>query len=79
MKEFDEEELVRLHECLKYVNIPSKLPPSKDTNYYVDIFNSVLDDVDINQKLAILMYMSYEALFSLIAEKEHDREILVEV
>jgi hypothetical protein len=80
MKEFDEEELVRLHECLKYVNIPEKLPSSKETNYLVDIFNSVLDEVSTDQRLAILMYMAYDTLFNLIAEKEDtkEREMLVE-
>lgn len=70
MKEFEEEEIVKLHECLKSVNIPSKLPPSEETNYYVDIFNLVLDKVDTNQRLAILIYMSYETLFKLIAERD---------
>lgn len=70
MKEFDEEEIVKLHECLKQVNIPSKLPPSEETNYYVDIFNLVLDKVGMNQRLAILMYMSYETLFKVIAERD---------
>lgn len=70
MKDFEEEEIVKLHECLKAVNIPSKLPPSEETNYYVDIFNLVLDKISMNQRLAILMYMSYETLFKLIAEKE---------
>ncbi len=70
MKEFEEEEIVKLHECLKSVNIPSKLPPSEETNYYVDIFNLVLDKIGMSQRLAILMYMSYETLFKLIAEKE---------
>lgn len=70
MKDFDEEEIVKLHECLKQVNIPSKLPPSEETNYYVDIFNLVLDKVSMNQRLAILMYMSYETLFKVIAERD---------
>lgn len=70
MKDFEEEEIVKLHECLKAVNIPSKLPPSEEINYYVDIFNLVLDKVSMNQRLAILMYMSYETLFKVIAEKE---------
>lgn len=70
MKAFDEEEIVKLHECLKQVNIPSKLPPSEETNYYVDIFNLVLDKVSMNQRLAILMYMSYETLFKVIAERD---------
>jgi hypothetical protein len=78
MKGFDEEELVKLHECLKYVNIPSKLPSSKETNYYVDIFNSVFDEVKMDQRLAILMYMGYETLFNLIAEKEHTKEMMSE-
>lgn len=78
MKEFDEEELVKLHECLKAINIPSKLPSSKETNYYVDIFNSVLDDINMSQRLAIFMYMGYETLFNLVAEKELKREINVE-
>jgi hypothetical protein len=78
MKEFDEEELVRLHECLKYVNIPEKLPSSKITDYFVDIFNSVLDEVSMNQRLAVLTYMAYVTLFDLIEEKEDIREMMVE-
>jgi hypothetical protein len=78
MKEFDEEELVKLHECLKYVNIPEKLPSSKETNYLVDIFNSVLDEVSMNQRLAVLTYMAYVTLFDLIEEKEDIREMMVE-
>lgn len=78
MKEFTEEEILKLHECLKQINIPSKLPPSEETNYYVDIFNLVLDKVSINQRLAILMYMSYETLFKVIAEKELISELISE-
>lgn len=78
MKKFDEEELVKLHECLKAINIPVKLPSSKETNYYVDIFNSVFDEVKNDQRLAILMYMGYETLFNLIAEKEHNKEMMGE-
>lgn len=70
MKQFTEEEIVKLHECLKQVNIPSKLPPSEETNYYVDIINLVLDKVGADQRLAFLIYMSHETLFKLIAERE---------
>lgn len=78
MKEFTEEEILKLHECLKQINIPSKLPPSEETNYYVDIFNLVLDKVSMNQRLAVLMYMSYETLFKLVAEKELISELIGE-
>ena len=78
MNRFSEEEILKLHECLKQTNIPDKLPPSEDTNYYVDIFNLVLDKINMNQRLAILMYMSYETLFKLIAERDLVDERTVE-
>jgi hypothetical protein len=74
MKEFEEEEILKLHECLKQVNVTSKLPPSEETNYYVDIFNLVLDKVSTSQRLAIMLFTSYETLFRLIAERDLIKE-----
>lgn len=70
MNTFSEEEILKLHECLKQINIPDKLPSSEDTNYYVDIFNSVFDKIDMNYRLAILIFMSYDTLFKLVAERD---------
>lgn len=75
MTEFKKEEIEYLHSCLKRLNIPVKLPPSEEMDYYVGILVEIFDRLNLHPRLAMYSYMAYSTLLEIEKEKEETEEM----
>lgn len=75
MRKFSDEEIVDLHDCLKIINVVNKLPPSEETDYYINILREVVDRLNLDEQLSIYLYMAHDTILNLISEKDIVKDI----
>lgn len=63
MNKFSEEELIRLHDCLKTINIANY----KIDYYYVDVLKELMNRISTEEQLATYIFMTHDSLLSLIS------------
>ncbi len=68
MNKFSEEELIRLHDCLKEISITSRT--YKIDDYYVDVLKEVMNRLSVEEQLATYIFMTHDTLLSLISEMD---------
>lgn len=74
MKKFNEQDIIKLHDCLKGINIPGKLPEKTELEYYINVFRELTNRIDIEEQLAIYIFMTHDTLLSLLSNYE-DHEL----
>lgn len=74
MKKFDEQDIIKLHDCLKEINIPGKMLEKTELEYYINVFRELMDRLDIEEQLAVYIFMTHDTLLSLLTDQE-DYEI----
>lgn len=70
MKKFAEEDIVKLHDCLREINIPEKL--HEESDYYINVLRELMDRLGIEEQLAIYIFMTHNTLLSLLISYEDD-------
>lgn len=66
MTKFSEEELIKLHDCLKEINITNY----KVDDYYIDILKEVMSKLSTEEQLATYIFMTHDVILTIISEIE---------
>lgn len=73
MNGFDEEDLIKLHDCLKEINISNRI--YKIDDYYIRVLKEIMNKLPTEDQLIIYTFMTHDALLSLISEDDFDDEV----
>lgn len=65
---FNEEEILKLHDCLKEINITSRIYKKRgeEMDYYIDSIGEVLNKLDKEEQLAVHIFMVHDSLLDCI-------------
>lgn len=70
MKRLSEEDIIRLHDCLKEISIPGKMPENMELEYYMKVFKELMNKFDIEEQLTIYIFMTHDTLLNLLTNYE---------
>lgn len=71
MKRLSEEDIIKLHDCLKGINIPGKLPEKMELEYYINVLKEFMNRLNIEEQLIIYIFMTYDTLLSSLTNYEN--------
>lgn len=68
MNKFSEEDLIKLHDCLKEVSITNY----RVDDYHIESIKEAMNKLKLNteEKLATYIFMTHDSLLSLIGEED---------
>jgi hypothetical protein len=71
-RKFTTEDLNAIHKFLKTLDTPKYLPSSVETNYYTNIIFELLDRLDLDERLALCLFMAHYYVLDMLPNNNGD-------
>lgn len=72
MNRFSEEDIIKLHDCLKEISVPSIT--HEDDEYYINVLKEVTNKLSPEDRLIIYIFMTHDSLLNLISQIDEYNE-----